>query len=126
MIKYVISYDEHTKGVLEKEQGEKFECENSDGNFKNSLIDILCKIDSINSIDWVNNTTITFTTSDDSSRVKKIAKEIDKLEYCVDYYLSIVAKYDDNSGFAEKFVIRNEVSVSSFKDSIKERCERMK
>lgn len=125
MRKYVISYDAHTKEALEKEQGVKFDCKNLDDDFKNILIDVLCSFKTINSIDWVNNTTITFTTNDDKIIIKDISDKIDSLGYCVDYYLAAVQRYIDKS-LAEKVEIRQKKSVTSFKELVSEKCTRLK
>lgn len=126
MRKYVISYDAHTKEALEKEQEEKFDCKNLDDDFKNILIDVLCSFKTINSIDWVNNTTITFITNSDDLIINDVAEKIDDLGYCVDYHISLIHVYAKSGNFVEKSVIRQKNSVSNFKDLVKERCERLK
>lgn len=125
MRKYVISYDALTKEAIEKEEGKKPDCKNLDEDFKIKLIKILCTIPSIDSIDWVNMTTITFTTNNDVIILNAVASKIDALGFCVDYHLAVIQRYTDKRS-AEKSIIRQKKSVTAFKELVTNNCARFK
>lgn len=112
---YIISYD-----LIEKKTKEECDDKWSNEEFQKALIKILCEL-KVESIEWVNETSITFISN--KAIIDDVKDAIDSLEICLDYFIARI-KTDKNKLPITRSKITQVASVRQFRERVKDICGR--
>lgn len=115
MPKYVLSYDIIDKSQLELTERRAFHCTAiSPEEFQLKLVSFLCAVPEVESIQWINRMTLTFTSR--KLIMDHIGEVIDSWNLCVDYHLAKL--YERNESGNVMYVthkrIRQKNAVKAF------------